>query len=80
LFTAIDHIVLNCHDVAAQEAFFAGHFGFPTSRTRLISAPNGTFHMRTSCASVLFCALLVARLRKESFYAVTSHRARSDPC
>ena len=30
---AINHIALNCWDLAAQEAFFIKHFGFKRSRT-----------------------------------------------
>jgi glyoxylase I family protein len=38
--SAINHIALNCHVVAAQEAFFARHFGFQRSRTFNAGKPN----------------------------------------
>jgi catechol 2,3-dioxygenase-like lactoylglutathione lyase family enzyme len=31
--TAMNHIALNCRNVAAQEAFYIKHFGFKRSRT-----------------------------------------------
>jgi glyoxylase I family protein len=37
---AITHIALNCHDVAAQEAFFTKHFGFQRSRTFKAGSPD----------------------------------------
>ena len=37
---AINHIALNCHDVAAQETFFARHFGFQRSRTFNAGKPD----------------------------------------
>jgi catechol 2,3-dioxygenase-like lactoylglutathione lyase family enzyme len=37
---AINHLALNCQDVAAQEALFAKHFGFQRSRTFNAGKPN----------------------------------------
>jgi catechol 2,3-dioxygenase-like lactoylglutathione lyase family enzyme len=37
---AINHIALNCRNAAAQEAFFAKHFGFQRSRTFNAGKPN----------------------------------------
>ena len=37
---AVNHIALNCRDVAAQEAFFSKHFGFKRSRTFKAGTPN----------------------------------------
>lgn len=39
-FAAINHIALNCRKAAAQEAFFAKHFGFQRSRTFNAGKPN----------------------------------------
>jgi glyoxylase I family protein len=37
---AINHLALNCRNVAAQEAFFSKHFGFKRSRTFKAGKPN----------------------------------------
>ena len=37
---AINHIALNCPNAAAQEAFFAKHFGFQRSRTFNAGKPD----------------------------------------
>ena len=37
---AINHLALNCRDVAAQEAFYSKHFGFKRSRTFNAGKPN----------------------------------------
>jgi glyoxylase I family protein len=36
----VNHLALNCLDVAAQEAFFSKHFGFKRSRTFNPGKPN----------------------------------------
>jgi catechol 2,3-dioxygenase-like lactoylglutathione lyase family enzyme len=38
--SVINHIALNCLDVAAQETFFSKHFGFQRSRTFNSGKPN----------------------------------------
>ena len=38
--TAINHIALNCRNLAAQEAFFSKHFGFRRSRTFKAGTPD----------------------------------------
>jgi glyoxylase I family protein len=37
---AINHIALNCRDLAAQEVFFSKHFGFQRSRTFNAGKPD----------------------------------------
>jgi glyoxylase I family protein len=37
---AINHLALNCRNVAAQETFFSKHFGFKRSRTFNAGKPN----------------------------------------
>jgi glyoxylase I family protein len=37
---AINHLALNCRNVAAQEAFYSIHFGFKRSRTFNAGKPN----------------------------------------
>ena len=37
---SFNHVALNCHDLAAQEAFFAKHFGFQRSRTFNAGKPD----------------------------------------
>jgi glyoxylase I family protein len=37
---AINHLALNCRNVAAQEAFYSKHFGFKRSRTFNAGKPN----------------------------------------
>jgi glyoxylase I family protein len=37
---SFNHVALNCHDLAAQEAFFARHFGFQRSRTFNAGKPD----------------------------------------
>ena len=38
--SAINHIALNCRNLAAQEAFFSKHFGFRRSRTFKAGTPD----------------------------------------
>jgi glyoxylase I family protein len=38
--SAINHIALNCRNLAAQEAFFSKHFGFRRSRTFKAGKPD----------------------------------------
>jgi glyoxylase I family protein len=38
--SAINHIALNCRNLAAQEAFFSKHFGFRRSRTFKAGTPE----------------------------------------
>lgn len=38
--SVINHIALNCRNVAAQEAFFSKHFGFQRSRTFKAGKPD----------------------------------------
>jgi glyoxylase I family protein len=37
---AINHLALNCRNVAAQESFYSKHFGFKRSRTFNAGKPN----------------------------------------
>jgi glyoxylase I family protein len=43
---AINHVALNCRNVAAQEAFFSKHFGFKRSRTFNAGKPNEFIMLR----------------------------------
>lgn len=36
----VNHIALNCHNLAAQESFFSKHFGFRRSRTFKAGTPE----------------------------------------
>jgi catechol 2,3-dioxygenase-like lactoylglutathione lyase family enzyme len=38
--SAINHIAINCRNLAAQEAFFSKHFGFQRSRTFKAGKPD----------------------------------------
>ncbi|HEY0793432.1 MAG TPA: VOC family protein [Chthoniobacterales bacterium] len=38
--SALNHIALNCQNLAAQESFFCKHFGFKRSRTFNAGQPN----------------------------------------
>jgi glyoxylase I family protein len=43
---AINHIALNCSDLAAQEAFYTRHFGFKRSRTFNRGKPDEFFLLK----------------------------------
>jgi len=43
---AINHIALNCRDLAAQEAFYTKHFGFKRSRTFHRGEPSEFFMLK----------------------------------
>jgi glyoxylase I family protein len=38
--SAVNHVALNCRNLAAQEAFFSKHFGFQRSRTFKAGKPD----------------------------------------
>ena len=43
---ALNHIALNCHNLAAQEAFYTKHFGFKRCRTFRRGEPGEFFMMK----------------------------------
>jgi hypothetical protein len=49
---AINHLALNCQDVAAQEALFAKHFGFQHSRTFNAGKPNEFIVLKLGSVSI----------------------------
>jgi glyoxylase I family protein len=57
----VNHLALNCLDVAAQEAFFSKHFGFRRSRTFNPGKPNE------------FIMLKLGSMRLELFPADRAH-------
>ena len=57
----VNHLALNCLDVAAQEAFFSKHFGFQRSRTFNQGKPNE------------FIMLKLGSMRLELFPANRAH-------
>jgi glyoxylase I family protein len=44
--TTINHIAMNCADLARQEAFYTRHFGFKRSRTFNRGKPNEFFMLK----------------------------------
>ena len=61
--SAINHIALNCRNLAAQEAFFSKHFGFRRSRTFRAGKSDEYVILKLGSVEPLVFAFMVMRSR-----------------